>query len=77
LIRHLIASEEIFLIIINFPYLPDLVLTQGMSSVVSFILAIGVFSGMQLYKHQLASSGPLTIVGGGIGSVLFLFSLTV
>jgi len=55
---------------------PEMALSNGMSSVVSLILSVGVFSGMQLYRHQLASSGPLTILGGGLGSLLFLFILT-
>jgi len=51
-------------------------LSHNMSGIVSLILSVGVFSGMQFYRHQLASSGPLTILGGGLGSVLFLFILT-
>ncbi|ODM99300.1 Protein KRTCAP2 [Orchesella cincta] len=51
-------------------------LSHEMSGIVSLIMSVGVFSGMQFYRHQLASSGPLTILGGGLGSVLFLFILT-
>lgn len=52
-------------------------LSHEMSGIVSLIISVGVFSGMQFYRHQLASSGPLTILGGGLGSILFLFILTV
>jgi len=47
-----------------------------MSSVVAFVLSMAVFSGMQVYRHQLASSGPLTVLGGGLGATLFLFILS-
>nr|CAB3260088.1 keratinocyte-associated protein 2-like [Phallusia mammillata] len=46
------------------------------SAVVSLILSLLVFSGMQLFKAQLASSEGLTILGGFLGSLLFLFLLT-
>jgi hypothetical protein len=52
-------------------------LSNSMSTLVAVVLAVGVFSGMQLYRQQLASSGPLTVLGGGLGSILFLFILTV
>jgi len=53
-----------------------MVLSNGMSALVATVLAGGVFSGMQLNRHVLASSGPLTILGGGLGALLFLFILT-
>jgi len=53
-----------------------MVLSNSMTTVVAVILSVSVFSGMQLYRHQLASSGPFTVLGGFLGSVLFLFSLT-
>jgi len=48
-----------------------------MSALVAVVLAGGVFSGMQLYRHVLASSGPLTVLGGALGALLFVFLLTV
>jgi len=47
-----------------------------MSAIVASILSVGLFAGMQLYRQQLASSGPLTIFGGALGAALFLFILT-
>ena len=48
-----------------------------MSTAVAAILSVGVFAGMQLYRHQLAASGPLTLLGGFLASLLFIFVLTV
>lgn len=42
----------------------------------SSILTVLVFSGMQIYKASLASSQVYTILGGYIGSILFLCVLT-
>ena len=52
-------------------------LSNPMSTLVALILTVSVFSGMQLYRNQLSSSGPNTILGGALGALLFLFALTV
>lgn len=46
------------------------------SFLLSSTLSVIVFAGMQLYKQQLASAEYLTIVGGFIGSILFILILT-
>ncbi|XP_072917374.1 keratinocyte-associated protein 2 [Hemitrygon akajei] len=46
------------------------------SLVLSSLLTLLLFAGMQMYSRQLASSEWLTILGGFLGSVLFIFSLT-
>ncbi|KAK0168965.1 hypothetical protein PV327_002721 [Microctonus hyperodae] len=51
-------------------------MTSGVSFVFSSILTVIIFSGMQMYKIWLTSSQLHTILGGYIGSVLFLFILT-
>lgn len=43
----------------------------------SIVLSLLVFSGMQMYKQWLGSSQPLTLLGGFLGSVLFVLILTV
>ncbi|XP_055521591.1 keratinocyte-associated protein 2, partial [Leucoraja erinacea] len=50
--------------------------STGSSLVLSSLLALLLFAGMQTYSRQLASSEWLTILGGFLGSVLFIFSLT-
>ncbi|XP_071874075.1 protein KRTCAP2 homolog [Bombus fervidus] len=50
--------------------------SSGVSFVLSSILTVLVFSGMQIYKVPLASSQVYTILGGYIGSILFLCVLT-
>uniref|UniRef100_A0A8D2KWU8 Dolichyl-diphosphooligosaccharide--protein glycosyltransferase subunit KCP2 n=2 Tax=Varanus komodoensis TaxID=61221 RepID=A0A8D2KWU8_VARKO len=48
----------------------------GTSLVLSSLLSLLLFTGMQMYSRQLASSEWLTIQGGLLGSTLFIFSLT-
>ncbi|KAK1123366.1 hypothetical protein K0M31_008080 [Melipona bicolor] len=50
--------------------------SSGVSFVLSSILTVLVFSGMQIYKAPLASSQIYTILGGYIGSILFMCVLT-
>ncbi|XP_041037685.1 keratinocyte-associated protein 2 [Carcharodon carcharias] len=50
--------------------------SSGSSLVLSSLLTLLLFAGMQMYSRQLASSEWLTILGGFLGSILFLFSLT-
>lgn len=49
----------------------------GTSLVLSSLLSVLVFAGMQMFSRQLASSEWLTILGGFLGSLLFICSLTV
>ena len=51
-------------------------LAIGASCVVSRVLSLLTFSGMQMAKPMLTSSQPLTILGGLLGSILFVFLLT-
>nr|XP_056708578.1 keratinocyte-associated protein 2 [Euleptes europaea] len=48
----------------------------GTSLVLSSLLSLLLFTGMQMYSRQLASSEWLTIQGGLLGSALFIVSLT-
>ena len=51
-------------------------LNEGSSVVVSSILSLLLFSGMQVYKAALASSQMMTILAGFTGSLLYVFLLT-
>nr|CAH0098090.1 unnamed protein product [Daphnia galeata] len=51
-------------------------ISSSQSFLVASVLSLLVFSGMQMYKHLLVSSQPLTLFGGFLGSVLFSFILT-
>ena len=53
-----------------------MVLAVGASCLVSLVLSVLTFSGMQMAKPLLVSSQIMTIVGGFAGSVLFVFLLT-
>uniref|UniRef100_A0A673J9X1 Dolichyl-diphosphooligosaccharide--protein glycosyltransferase subunit KCP2 n=1 Tax=Sinocyclocheilus rhinocerous TaxID=307959 RepID=A0A673J9X1_9TELE len=46
------------------------------SLLLSSLLSVLVFAGMQMFSRQLGSSEWLTILGGFLGSVLFACSLT-
>ncbi|XP_067395293.1 keratinocyte-associated protein 2 isoform X2 [Emydura macquarii macquarii] len=48
----------------------------GTSLLLSSLLSLLLFAGMQMYSRQLASTEWLTIQGGLLGSALFVFSLT-
>ncbi|XP_066582311.1 protein KRTCAP2 homolog [Prorops nasuta] len=50
--------------------------TSGVSFILSSILTVLLFSGMQMYKNWLISSQLRTILGGYIGSLLFIMILT-
>merc|ERR1712025_1054673 len=51
-------------------------LNEGSSFLVSSILSLLLFSGMQVGKVFLASSQFMTIAAGFLGSLLFVFLLT-
>ncbi|XP_030044082.1 dolichyl-diphosphooligosaccharide--protein glycosyltransferase subunit KCP2 [Microcaecilia unicolor] len=48
----------------------------GTSLALSSLISLLLFAGMQMYSKQLSSSEWFTILGGLLGSSLFLFSLT-
>ncbi|KAL0117990.1 hypothetical protein PUN28_008990 [Cardiocondyla obscurior] len=50
--------------------------SSEISFVLSLILIVLLFSGMQMYKVWLSSSQFGTILGGWIGSLLFICTLT-
>merc|ERR1712227_563752 len=50
--------------------------STSQSFLLSSILSVMLFAGMQLYKTQLASAEYLTIVGGLLASFLFILTLT-
>ena len=51
-------------------------LNEGSSFVVSSIISLLLFSGMQVYKSALASTQAMTILAGFSGSLLYVFLLT-
>merc|ERR1712121_234089 len=51
-------------------------LPTSVSCVVSSILCLITFAGMQLFKTQLGATKLMTILGGFLGSVLFILALT-
>ena len=57
-------------------YYNKMALTEGSSFVVSSIISLLLFSGMQVYKNVLASTQLLTIAAGFTGSLLYVFLLT-
>ena len=50
--------------------------SNGVSAVVSLALSLVLVAGMQVFKSTLASSQLLTILGGYLASLVFLFLLT-
>lgn len=52
-------------------------MAHGVSAVVSLVLALSVFAAMQAFRTQLASSQLMTILGGFLGSNIFVFLITV
>ncbi|XP_043215269.1 protein KRTCAP2 homolog [Amphibalanus amphitrite] len=46
------------------------------SMVLSLLLTVGLFAGLQLLKPQLTASPLLTVVTGGVCSLLFLLLVT-
>lgn len=58
-------------------YLFFAAVNTGTSLVLSSLLSVLVFAGMQMFSKQLGSTEWLTILGGFLGSALFICSLTV
>lgn len=50
--------------------------SSGVSFVLSAIMSVLLFSGMQMYKGWLSSSQFGTVLGGWVGSLLFMCTLT-
>ncbi|XP_020288403.1 protein KRTCAP2 homolog [Pseudomyrmex gracilis] len=50
--------------------------SSGVSFVLSSIMTVLLFSGMQMYKGWLGSSQFGTVLGGWVGSLLFMCTLT-
>lgn len=50
--------------------------SSSTSFVVSFTLVIMLAASMQLYKNNLAASEAMTLAGGFLGSLIFVFTLT-
>ena len=48
----------------------------SVSCVIASTLCLITFAGMQLFKTQLGSSKMMTILGGFLGSQIFVFALT-
>ena len=51
-------------------------LNESASCAVSAVLAVLTFSAAQILKSQLTASQSMTIIGGFIGSLIFVFVLT-
>ncbi|GIY64639.1 protein KRTCAP2 homolog [Caerostris darwini] len=50
--------------------------SSGTSCLISTTLFVLLFSAMQVYRWHLASTQLMTVLGGFLGSFLFLFALT-
>ncbi|CAF2444026.1 unnamed protein product [Rotaria sp. Silwood2] len=46
--------------------------SHASSFLISLLISLLLFASMQLFRTQLAASQPLTIVGGFIGSLIFI-----
>lgn len=51
--------------------------SNASSFLLSLLIALLLFASMQLFRTQIASSQPLTIAGGFMGSLVFVSLLTV
>jgi len=69
---NLISLYKLFFNLFHISALPT-----SLSCVFSSILCLITFAGMQLFKTQLGSGKMMTIVGGFLGSQVFVFALTV
>merc|ERR1711976_795051 len=54
----------------------NMAVSSGVSFLLSTTLSVLLFAGMQLYKQQLAAQEYMTIIGGFLGSILFILVLT-
>ncbi len=74
--RHVTAVTTLIFRLLNVLKSTMPVLNESASFLVSTIVSILLFSGMQMGKALLTSTPTFTIVGGFIGSILFVFLLT-
>ncbi|KAG8182707.1 hypothetical protein JTE90_026161 [Oedothorax gibbosus] len=51
-------------------------ISTGISCLLATSLFVLLFAGMQVYRWQLASTQLMTVLGGFLGSNLFVFALT-
>jgi hypothetical protein len=51
--------------------------SNSTSFLFSLLVALLLFASMQVFRTQIASSQPLTIAGGFLGSLVFISLLTV
>ena len=51
--------------------------SNATSFLVSLLIALVLFASMQVFRTQIASTAPLTIAGGFLGSLVFISLLTV
>lgn len=51
--------------------------SNSTSFLFSLLVALLLFASLQVFRNQLASSQPLTIAGGFLGSLVFISLLTV
>jgi hypothetical protein len=51
--------------------------SNASSFLFSLLVALLLFASMQVFHTQIASSAPLTIAGGFVGSLVFISLLTV
>lgn len=51
--------------------------SNASSFLLSLLVALLLFASMQVFRSQIASTAPLTIAGGFLGSLVFLSLLTV
>ncbi|KAH7713305.1 keratinocyte associated protein 2 [Aphelenchoides avenae] len=49
---------------------------HGFSAAVALVLALVAIAGGQLFKETLAASRQGTLIAGGLGSLVFIFTLT-
>ena len=73
--NYLLLSKSLYYY--SFPYHCYVALPTHYSFVSSAALSILTFAAMQVFKEELATEGKMTILGGFMGSVFFIFFLTV
>ncbi|CAF1208351.1 unnamed protein product, partial [Rotaria sordida] len=57
-------------------FIKNMAASHASSFLISLLISLLLFASMQLFRIQLGSSQPLTIVGGFIGSLVFISLLT-
>jgi small-conductance mechanosensitive channel len=57
-------------------FLHKMAVPSGVSFLLASTLSVLLFAGMQMFRTELASREYMTIIGGFIGSILFVLILT-